>query len=168
MQASVPEFPRRATDIPPVSRHAAWPPRPAGFELAAASLTQRVCAYVVDLFVIGSLLLALTLALLALALPTLGVSVLLIWPVWAATPILYSGLTLSGPAQATLGMRALGLHLRPVQGGHIDFVVGAAHALLFYIFAATMTPFILLIGLLRSDRALLHDLALRVRLVSAA
>jgi hypothetical protein len=31
-----------------------------------------------------------------------------------------------------------------------------------------MTPFILLIGLLWSDRALLHDLALRVRLVSAA
>jgi uncharacterized RDD family membrane protein YckC len=168
MQASVPEFPRRASDMPPASRYDAWSPRPAGLALAPASLTQRVCAYVVDVFVIGSIIAALSLALLTLALPTFGLTVLLISPVWVATPILYSGLTLSGPAQATLGMRLLGLHLRPVQGGHIDFLVGTAHVLLFYIFAATMTPFILLIGLLRSDRALLHDLALRVRLVSTA
>jgi uncharacterized RDD family membrane protein YckC len=54
-----------------------------------------------------------------------------------------------------------------VDGGEIDFLTGAAHALLFYIFGATMTPFILLVALFRRDRALLHDLALRVRLVSA-
>ncbi|SEE23885.1 Uncharacterized membrane protein YckC, RDD family [Rhizobiales bacterium GAS188] len=162
MQASVPEFPRRAADMPP-----GWSARSSAFDLAPASLTQRVCAYLVDLLVIGSLILALTLALLALALLTFGASLLLIWPVCAATPVIYSGLTLSGPAQATWGMRVLGLHLRPVEGGRIDFLTGAAHALLFYIFGATMTPFILLIGLFRHDRALLHDLALRVRLVSA-
>ena len=163
MQASFPEFPRHTADLPPIwSAPAASPyagPVP-------ATLTVRVFAYVVDLLAIGAILLVLTLALVTLALPSLGTSLLAIWPVWVATPTLYSALTLSSPAQATFGMRLFGLCLRPVDGGHVDFLTGAGHPLLFYIFGVTMTPFVLLVGLFRYDRALLHDLVLRVRLVS--
>jgi uncharacterized RDD family membrane protein YckC len=161
MEASVPEFPRRLEMPPPQ-----WVAPPASAGLAPASLTLRVLAYFLDLLIIGTMALVLTVALFVLGFLSLGASWLLIIPAWMVTPALYSGLTLSSRAQATIGMRLFGLSLRPIEGGHIDFVIGAAHALLFYIFGTTMTPFILIVGLIRQDRALLHDIVLRVRLVS--
>jgi uncharacterized RDD family membrane protein YckC len=128
--------------------------------------SERIIAYVIDLIATGLMGFVLTLALFVLGFLSLGVSWLLIVPLWLAMPALYSGLTLSSPAQATLGMRLFGLSLRSLEGQPIDFLTGAGHALLFYIFDLTMTPFILLIGVFRQDRALLHDLVLRVRLVS--
>ena len=162
MQTSVPEFPTPLADTPPGN----WSRAAASVGVAPASLSMRVLAYFVDLIAIGTIAGALALALFVLGFLSFGASWLLIWPVCVATPAIYSGLTLSSPSQATLGMRVLGLCLRPVDGGGIDFLTGAAHALLFYIFGTTMTPFILLVGLFRHDRALLHDLVLRVRLVS--
>src|SRR5271169_4807634 len=162
MQASMPEYPRRL-DMPPPP----WSTAPARAGQAPASFVLRILAYFVDLFFIGAMALLLTAALFVLGFLSLGVSWLLIIPAWMATPALYSGLTLSSRAQATLGMRLFGLAMRPVEGGRIDFLTGAGHALLFYIFGATMTPFILLVGLIREDRALLHDLVLRLRLVFA-
>jgi len=161
MDASVPEFPRRL-DMPP--SQSVWAPAWAG--QAPAPLTLRVFAYFVDLVVIATMAFVLTASLFVLGFLSLGISWLLIVPAWMATPSLYSGLMLSSRAQATIGMRLFGLHMRPVEGGHIDFLIGAAHALLFYVFGTTMTPFILLVGLIRRDRALLHDIVLRVRLVS--
>jgi len=163
MQMSIPEFPRRADDMPPP----AWSRASVPAALAPGSLSLRVFAYFVDLIAVGIIVLALSLALIALGFLSFGASWLLIWPVWLAAPVIYSGLTLSSRAQATLGMRLFGLSMRSVEGQEIDFLIGAAHVLLFYIFGTTMTPFILLVGLFRRDRALLHDLVLRVRLVSA-
>jgi uncharacterized RDD family membrane protein YckC len=137
------------------------------FRFIPAPWLERIVAYILDLMAIGLTGFVLTFALFALGFLSFGASWLLIVPVWLATPALYSGLTLSSPAQATLGMRLLGLSLRRVEGGSIDFLTGAAHALLFYIFEVTMTPFVLLVGVLRQDHALLHDLVLRVRLVSS-
>jgi uncharacterized RDD family membrane protein YckC len=139
---------------------------PAVSGAAPASLKARTLAYLIDLFAIAALALALTAALFVLGFLSFGVSWLLIVPACAAVPVAYSGITMSSPAQATLGMRVLGLTMVSLDGKAIDFITGAAHALLFYVFGATMTPFILLIGLARQDRALLHDLALGVRLVS--
>jgi len=62
---------------------------------------------------------------------------------------------LSSPAQATLGMRILGPRGCARSRRQDRLPHRAAHALLFYIFGATMTPLILLVGLLRQDRALL-------------
>jgi uncharacterized RDD family membrane protein YckC len=157
-----PEFPHRLLDLE-------WADRDRASRIARllpASLTLRVLAYVIDLIAIGMIALALTLALLALGFLSFGASWLLIVPLWAATPAAYSGLTLSSPAQATLGMRILGLALRSLDGSRIDFLNGAAHALLFYVFGTTLTPLVLVIGLVRRDRALLHDIVLRLRLVS--
>jgi uncharacterized RDD family membrane protein YckC len=161
-QGSVPEFPRRYSEIVRAERHEGRAVNTG----APASLKARTLAYLIDLFAITTIALALTVALFALGFLSLGVSWLLIVPACAAVPAAYSGITLSSPAQATLGMRVLGLTMVSLDGKAIDFLSGAAHALLFYVFAATMTPFILLIGLARQDRALLHDLALGVRLVS--
>jgi uncharacterized RDD family membrane protein YckC len=161
-QASVPEFPHPLAQ----AERADWGRASRTAGLVPASLTRRVLAYVIDLIAIGMIALALTLALLALGFLSFGASWFLIFPVLAATPAVYSGLTLSSPAQATLGMRIFGLALRSLDGAPIDFLTGAAHALLFYVFGTTLTPFILIIGLVRQDRALLHDIVLRVRLTS--
>ena len=160
MQASVPEFPQRAS----IREDRAPPPY---IGAVPATLAARVFAYLIDLVAIACITFVLVLALAVLAFPSLGLSLIAIWPVLVATPILYSGLTLSGRAQATFGMRLLGLRLCPVDGGRIDFLTAVGHSLLFYIFDATLTPLILLVGVFRRDRALLHDLVLRVRLVSA-
>jgi uncharacterized RDD family membrane protein YckC len=162
MQTSVPEFPKELAEMP----RSGWNSASTSSGVAPGSLSLRAFAYFADLIVTGSIALALTAALFALGFLSFGASWLLIVPVCAATPAVYSGLTLSSPAQATLGMRLFGLHLRTVEGARVDFLTGAAHVLLFYIFGTTMTPLILLVGLLRRDRALLHDLVLRVRLVS--
>jgi uncharacterized RDD family membrane protein YckC len=163
MQTSVPEFPGPVGATPPRE----WGRAPISAGWAPAPLSVRVLAYVIDLIAIGTIAFVMTVALIALGFLSFGAGWLLIWPVCVATPAIYSGLTLSSPAQATLGMRIFGLSLRQLDGGDIDFLTGAAHALLFYVFGTTMTPFILLIGLFRQDRALLHDIVLRVRLVSA-
>jgi uncharacterized RDD family membrane protein YckC len=162
MQTSVPEFPRQIAEMP----GSGWSSTVASSGFAPGSLSLRVLAYFVDLIVTGTIAFVLTAALFVLGFLSFGASWLLIVPVCAAIPAVYSGLTLSSPAQATLGMRLFGLHLRTVEGTRVDFLVGAAHALLFYVFGTTMTPLVLLVGLLRRDRALLHDLVLRVRLVS--
>ncbi|MBV9114403.1 MAG: RDD family protein [Hyphomicrobiales bacterium] len=162
MQTSVPEYKAELAGMP----SSGWngPLTASGF--APGSLFLRILAYLVDLFVVGVLAFVLTMALFVLGFLSFGASWFLIFPVCAAIPVLYSGLTLSSPAQATLGMRLFGLRMRTVEGGPVDFVIGAGHTLLFYIFTSTMTPLINLVGLFRHDRALLHDLVLRVRLVS--
>jgi uncharacterized RDD family membrane protein YckC len=161
MIASVPEFPMR------MARSGAPLWSTGAFDIAPASLTARIAAYLVDIVVVGLLAATLTLALFVLGFLSLGASWLLIAPAWAATPFLYSALTLSSRAQATLGMRLFGLHMRTMEGQPVDIFTGLAHAVLFYVFAATMTPLILLVGVFRHDKALLHDLAVRVRLVAA-
>ena len=161
MPASVPEFPAYA----PRATSPMW--NPISSDAAPGSLTLRIFAYLIDLVIVGFIAVVLAGALVVLGFLSFGASWLLIAPVWVATPIAYSGLTLSSRAQATLGMRLFGLRLASVEGHPIDFVTAAAHVLLFYIFASTMTPLILAVGLFRHDRALLHDLVLRVRLVAA-
>ncbi|MBW0005204.1 MAG: RDD family protein [Hyphomicrobiales bacterium] len=162
MQTTVPQYKSELAGAP----GAGWNSPATALGLAPGSLFLRMLAYGVDLFVIGSLALLLTLALFVLGFLSFGASWLLIAPVCAAVPAAYSGLTLSSQAQATLGMRLFGLKMRTVEGTPIDFLTGAGHALLFYVFVTTMTPMILLVGLFRHDRALLHDLVLRVRLVA--
>ena len=156
-----PEFPRRIDEAQSPDWRYAQAPR----ELAPAPFSARIGAYLVDLFAIGFLSSIFVAALFALGFLSFGASWLLIWPSWVAAPVVYSGLTLSSPRQATFGMRLFGLAMRPVDGGEVDFITGAAHALLFYVFATTMTPLILAIGLFTSDHALLHDIVLRVRLL---
>jgi uncharacterized RDD family membrane protein YckC len=162
MQTSVPQYKTELAGAPGTS----WNGAVAAGGFAPGSLFLRMLAYGVDLFVIGTIALVLTFALFVLGFLSFGASWLLIAPVCAAVPAVYSGLTLSSNAEATLGMRLFGLQLRTLEGSRIDFLTGAGHALLFYIFVTTMTPLILLVGIFRHDRALLHDLVLRVRLVS--
>jgi uncharacterized RDD family membrane protein YckC len=164
MRATVPEFPIRLAEAERQDRR----PAPSFRDLVPAPFGARIGAYLIDLVAIGFLSALFIAALFVLGFLSFGASWLLIWPSWIAAPIVYSGLTLSSRRQATFGMRLFGLAMRPVDGGEIDFLTGAAHALLFYVFVTAMTPLTLLIGIFTDDHALLHDIVLRVRLMRLA
>jgi uncharacterized RDD family membrane protein YckC len=57
-------------------------------------------------------------------------------------------------------MRVMDLEMRTWYGAPAYFVLGAAHALLFWVSVSFLTPFVLLIGLFNSRSRLLHDIIL--------
>ena len=94
---------------------------------------------------------------------TLGLGWALFWLVWPASIIwalVYYGTSLGGPHSATIGMRVMDLEMRTWYGAPSYFVLGAMHAVLFWISLSIFTPLILLVGLFNGRRRLLHDMLL--------
>jgi uncharacterized RDD family membrane protein YckC len=77
--------------------------------------------------------------------------------IWA---IVYFGITLGGPSSATLGMRVVDLQMRTWYGAPAYFVLGAVHAIVFWLTISVLTPFILLVAFFNERRRLLHDILL--------
>jgi uncharacterized RDD family membrane protein YckC len=102
---------------------------------------------------------------------TLGLGWALFWLAWPASivwAIVYYGTTLGGPHSATIGMRLMNLELRTWYGAPGYFVLGAAHAVLFWISISVFTPFILLLGLFNARRRLPHDIVLGTVVINNA
>jgi uncharacterized RDD family membrane protein YckC len=57
-------------------------------------------------------------------------------------------------------MRVMDLEMRTWYGAPSYFVLGAMHAVLFWVSVSIFTPLILLIGLFNGRRRLLHDMLL--------
>ena len=72
--------------------------------------------------------------------------------------LIYYGLTLGGPASATIGMRMVDLEMRTWYGAPAYFVLGAVHAIGYWLTVTFLTPFILLVALFNDRRRLLHDM----------
>src|SRR5215472_10097528 len=132
-------------------------------------LIRRVVAFIIDLLV---LCLSVILAILFIAvfgLVTLGLGWALFWLVSPATVIwalVYYGATLGGPHSATIGMRVMDLELRTWYGAPGYFVLGAMHAVLFWISISALSPFVILVGLFNSRKRLLHDFVLGTVIVN--
>jgi uncharacterized RDD family membrane protein YckC len=139
------------------------PPRGAPFAGGAVSpyrgvLRSRAFAFLVDFLVIGALSLLTYLVTFTAGIVTFGLAWLLMPAVWPLVALFYNGLTVSGPHAATWGMRMAGVRLVHVDGAPLTFIAAAAHAVLFYVSVSILTPFVLLLGLVRNDRRMLHDL----------
>ena len=132
-------------------------------ELFRGVLTRRVIAFLIDLIVLSIPIVLVVIFIAVFGLITLGLGWALFWlvspgsVVWA---LVYYGATLGGPHSATIGMRVMDLELRTWYGSPGYFVLGAAHAVLFYISISVLTPFVLLVGLFNGRRRLLHDFVL--------
>lgn len=138
---------------------------------AAAStegvLRRRLFAYLFDIVFIFlfSCLLGLGIFVLGLLTFTLG------WWLFALLPasgVLYSALTVGGRHQGTLGMRMVGLRAaHAADGGRVDTITAAVHALLFYLAVTTVLIWAIdvLVGMARADRRLGHDLVTGVAIV---
>jgi uncharacterized RDD family membrane protein YckC len=132
-------------------------------ELFRGVLTRRVFAFLVDLVVISIPVILAVIFIFVFGLVTLGLGWGLFWLVSPATviwPILYYGMSLGGPHSATWGMRMMDLQMRTFTGTPGYFILGCAHAVLFWASVSFLTPLVLVVGLLNGRRQLLHDLVL--------
>ena len=132
-------------------------------DLFRGVLTRRVVAFLIDLLVLAIPIVLAVLFITVFGLITLGVGWLLFWlvsPLSIVWALVYYGATLGGPHSATIGMRTMDLELRTWYGAPGYFVLGAAHALVFWVTISFLTPLILIVGLLNSRKRLLHDILL--------
>jgi uncharacterized RDD family membrane protein YckC len=140
-------------------------------ELFRGVLTRRVFAFLIDLVVLSVPVILAYIFIGVFGLITLGLGWLLFWLVWPAAVVwalIYYGATLGGPHSATLGMRVMDLELRTWYGAPGYFVLGAMHAVLFWISVSFLTPLVLLIGLLNGRRRLLHDIVLGTVVINSS
>jgi uncharacterized RDD family membrane protein YckC len=132
-------------------------------ELFRGVLTKRVFAFLIDLLVLSIPVILAIMFIAVFGLVTLGLGWALFWLVSPATVIwavIYYGASLGGPHSATLGMRVMDLELRTWYGAPGYFVLGAMHAVLFWLSISFLSPLVLLVGLFNSRRRLLHDVVL--------
>ena len=138
-------------------------------DLFRGVLTRRVFAFLIDLVVLSIPVLLAVIFIAVFGVVTLGLGWALFWLVSPATviwPIIYYGASLGGPHSATVGMRVMDLQLRTFSGMPGYFVLGAAHAILFWVSVSFLTPLVLLVGVLNGRRQLLHDLVLGTVIVN--
>ena len=65
-------------------------------------------------------------------------------------------------------MRVMDLELRTWYGAPGYFVLGAMHAVLFWVSISFLTPFVVLVGLFNGRRRLLHDIVLGTVVINSS
>src|SRR6478609_1458922 len=140
-------------------------------ELFRGVLTRRTFAFLIDLVVL-SIPVSLGCVFIALfGVVTLGRGWALFWLVSPASVIwalIYYGATLGGPHSATVGMRVMDLELRTWYGAPGYLVLGATHAVLFWVSISFLTPLVLMVGLFNGRRRLLHDIILGTVVINSS
>ena len=132
-------------------------------ELFEGVLSRRLIAFFIDVVIVTVPVLVAALFILLFGLVTFGLGWMLYWllpPAAVIWALFYYGLTFGGPASATIGMRMMDLEMRTWYGAPAYFVLGAVHAIAYWISVSALTPFILLVGLFNDRRRLLHDMLL--------
>jgi uncharacterized RDD family membrane protein YckC len=140
-------------------------------ELFEGVLSRRVVAFIIDLIVLAVPLLGAAIFILVFGLITFGLGWVLFWllsPASVIWALAYYGLTLGSPASATIGMRAMDLEMRTWYGAPAYFVLGAVHAIVFWISVSVLTPFILVVGFFNARRRLLHDMLVGTVIINNA
>ena len=140
-------------------------------ELFRGVIARRVVAFIIDLIVLSIPVILAVLFIGIFGLVTLGLGWHLFWLVSPASVIwalVYYGGTLGGPHSATIGMRVMGLELRTWYGAPGYFVLGAMHAILFWILISVLSPFVLFVGLFNARRRLLHDFVLGTVIINSS
>src|SRR5580704_6039571 len=140
-------------------------------ELFEGVLARRVVAFVIDVIIIAIPLIIGWMFIFVFGLVTFGVGWALLWlmspgsVIWA---LVYYGVTLGGPASATIGMRAMEIEMRTWYGAPAYFVLGAVHAVVYWISVSVLTPFIVLVGFFNTRRRLLHDMLVGTIIINSA
>ena len=140
-------------------------------ELFRGVLTRRFFAFLIDLVVLSVPVILGYLFIAVFGLITLGLGWALFWLAWPASivwAIVYYGSSLGGPHSATVGMRVMDLELRTWYGAPGYFVLGAMHAVLFWVSVSVLSPLVLLVGLFNGRRRLLHDIVLGTVIINSS
>jgi uncharacterized RDD family membrane protein YckC len=132
-------------------------------ELFEGVLPRRVVAFLIDFVIIAVPVVLAAMFIFAFGVITLGLGFALYWllppcsVIWA---VVYFGITLGGPRSATIGMRIMDLEMRTWSGAPAYFVLGAVHAIVFWLSVSTLTPLIVLVAFFNERRRLLQDILL--------
>ena len=110
-------------------------------------LSRRVFAFVIDYAIVLLLCIPAAVIVFFLGVITLGLGFFLYPALFVIVAVLYFGMTLGGPSQATPGMRAMGIAMARMDGRRIDFLLSTVHIVLFWVINSVLTPLILLAGL---------------------
>jgi len=140
-------------------------------ELFRGVLTRRVFAFLIDLVVLAVPLILAVIFIFLLGFVTffLGWTLFaLLSPLSIVWAIVYYGASIGGQHSATIGMRMMDLELRTWYGARGYFVLGATHAVLFWVTLSFLTPLVLLIGLFGRRRQLLHDIVLGTVIINSS
>ena len=140
-------------------------------ELFEGVLSRRVVAFLIDFFIISIPVVLAGMFIFAFGVVTLGLGWALYWllpPASVIWAIVYFGFTIGGPRSASIGMRVMDLEMRTWYGAPGYFVLGAAHALVFWMSVSFLTPLVLLVGLLNSRHRLLHDIVLGTVVINSS
>jgi uncharacterized RDD family membrane protein YckC len=130
-------------------------------ELFEGVLARRVVAFIIDLIIIVLPLVIAAIFIFFLGLITFRLGWALFWllsPASVIWALFYYGMTLGRPASATIGMRSMDLELRTWYGAPCYFVLGAVHAVVYWISISVLSPVILLVGFFNARRRLPHDM----------
>jgi uncharacterized RDD family membrane protein YckC len=126
-------------------------------------LARRMIAFVIDLAIITVPIILVCIFIFLFGLITFGLGwglFFLVIPgsvIWA---LAYCGVTMGSPASATIGMRTVDIEVRTWYGAPCYFLLGAVHAIVFWVTTSALTPLVLLVGLLNERGRLLHDFLL--------
>lgn len=140
-------------------------------ELFEGVLARRVIAFIIDFIILAIPVVLAAMFMFAFTIVTLGLGgflFLLLYPgsvIWA---LVYFGATLAGPRSATPGMRVVDLEMRTWYGTPAYFVLGAVHAVAFWVSVTALTPFVLLVPFFNRRRRLLHDILLGTVIINSA
>lgn len=131
-------------------------------------LSRRVFAFLIDYVLVLLLCIPAAVIVFFLGIITLGLGFMLYPALFVIVALLYFGMTLGGPNQASPGMRAMGLAMTRVDGQRMDFFTAMVHTVLFWLINSVLTPLILLAGLFIERSRLVHDLLLGTVVVRTA
>jgi uncharacterized RDD family membrane protein YckC len=140
-------------------------------ELFRGVLTRRFFAFLIDLVVLSIPVILAVVFIAVFGVVTLGLGWALFWLVSPASIIwalVYYGASLGGPHSATIGMRMMDLEMRTWYGAPAYFVLGAMHAVVFWVSVSFLTPAIVLVGLFNGRRRLLHDIILGTVVINSS
>ncbi|SFB50159.1 Uncharacterized membrane protein YckC, RDD family [Rhizobium sp. NFR07] len=123
-------------------------------------LSRRVFAFILDYLIVLLLCIPAAVIVFFLGILTLGLGFMLYPALFVIVALLYFGMTLGGPSQASPGMRAMGITLMRTDGHRMDFMTAVVHTVLFWVINSFLTPLILLVGLFTERSRLVHDMLL--------
>ena len=138
-------------------------------ELFEGVLSRRLLAFFIDVIIIAVPVMVAAIVIFLFGIVTLGLGWMLFWllsPASIVWALLYYGLSMGSPASATIGMRAVELEIRTWYGAPAYFVLGAVHAVVYWVSVSVLTPLILLVGLFDGRRRLLHDMLVGTVLIN--
>lgn len=123
-------------------------------------LSRRIVAFCVDAMMILGPIILLAVFIFVFGIVTLSLGWMLfplLGPAFVIWAIAYNAITLGSPASATLGMRMMDLQMRTWYGAPCYSLLGAVHAVCFWVSISVATPLVLIVALFNDRRRLAHD-----------